>query len=111
MVSGARSRSRARGAARRRRVLSVLFAALAVPLGLALWTGLAAAWWAVLALLPITCAYLAVLFRNRRLMAEREINLAFFVGPHRAEVGLEDVFSVRYPEELEELRAASAGRY
>ena len=105
------SRSRARAAARRRRVLSVLFIALAVPLALALFTGSTAAWWVVLALLPLTCAYLAVLFRTRRLMAEREINVAFFGGPDRVETGLEDVFSARYAHEVEELPAVSAGRY
>jgi len=89
----------------------VLFVALAVPLALALLTGSTVAWWVVLALLPLTCAYLAVLFRTRRLMAEREINVAFFGGPDRVETGLEDVFTARYTQDVEELRAVSAGRY
>src|SRR5580693_520446 len=51
----ARSRSRARTIARRRRVLTILFAALAISVMVALVTGAAAAWWAVVALLPLEC--------------------------------------------------------
>jgi hypothetical protein len=61
----------------------------------ALVTGSAAAWWVTLAVLPVVCAYVAVLFRTRRRMAEREINLAFFGSSNRAMAGLEDVFAAR----------------
>jgi hypothetical protein len=106
-----RARSRAQAAARRRLVLTVLLFALAVPLLLALATGSTGAWWAVVALLPVVFAYLAVMFRARRLSAEREINVAFFGGPQRGEFGLDDMFPAAYAQEPAELRAVSAGRY
>jgi len=109
-----RSRSKARTAARRRLVLTVLFMALFVPVLAGLATGAAAAWWVAICLLPIVCTYLAVLFRARRLSAEREINVAFFGGPQRGEFGLDDMFPSGYEfpsaYEAEELRAAGAGR-
>ena len=89
-------------------MLTVLLVALAIPVLLGLATGAAAAWWVAVCLLPVVCAYVAVLFRTRRLSAEREINVAFFGGPQRGEFGLDDVFASGY--EAEELRAASAGR-
>jgi len=108
---GGRTRSRARAAARRRLVLTVLLVALGIPLLVALATGSVAAWWAVVSVLPLLCAYLAVMFRSRRLLAEREINVAFFGGPERGEFGLDDVFARSYPQEAEELPAVSVGRY
>ena len=66
---------------------------LAVPLVIALATGWAAAWWVVVAMLPVLGAYVAILVRARRLMAEREIDVAFFGPAGRAGSGLEDVFS------------------
>lgn len=104
-----RSRSRARTIVRRRRVLTVLFAALVVPALVALVTGSSAAWWVVVTLLPVVCAYLFVLFRTRRLMAEREINLAFGAG-ERHDAAMEDIFSGRLAPSGE-LKAAGAGRY
>ncbi len=62
----ARSRARAGTIARQRRVLSVMLLTLAVPLVIALATGWAAAWWAVVALLPVVCTYVAILMRTRR---------------------------------------------
>jgi Flp pilus assembly protein TadB len=105
-----RSRSRARTVARRRRVLTLLFAALVIPALVALVTGSSAAWWVVVALLPLVCAYLFVLFRTRRIMAEREINLAFGAGD-RDDTNLEDIFSGRLAHRGGELKAAGAGRY
>jgi hypothetical protein len=91
--------------------LTILFAALAISVLVALVTGAAAAWWAVVALLPLECVYLFVLFRTRRLMAEREINLAF-VGPgDRNNAALEDLFSGHSSHTDEELKAVGAGRY
>jgi hypothetical protein len=66
---------------------------LAVPLVVALATGWAAAWWVVVAMLPVLGAYVAILVRARRLMAEREIDVAFFGPAGRVAHGLEDVFS------------------
>jgi hypothetical protein len=97
-------------AARRRRVLGALLTALAVPALAAVVTGSSAAWWAVMVLLPIVCTYVAVLFRARRLMAEREINMAFFGGQDRFDGGLEDLFSARRASLADE-RAVGAGRY
>ena len=108
--TASRTASRSKIAARRRLVLSVLFVALGVPFLVAVATGSAAAWWAVLALLPLVCTYLAVLFRSRRLTAEREINVGFFGGSERGEFGLDDMFPSEYGE-AEELRAVGAGRY
>ncbi len=70
-----------------------MLSTLAVPLVVALVTGLSPAWWVVVALLPVLCAYLAILLRARRLMAEREIDVAFFGPAGRVAYGLEDVFS------------------
>ena len=67
-------------AQRRRHVVMVLGVALAASAMTAVATGSSAAWWAVLALLPLGCAYVAVLLRSRRIAAEREITQAFF-GP------------------------------
>jgi hypothetical protein len=92
-VPVARSRARASTIARQRRVLSVMLSTLAVPLVVALATGWAAAWWAVVALLPVLCTYVASLVRARRQMAEREIDVAFFGPAGRVAYGLEEVFS------------------
>jgi len=70
-----------------------MLSTLAVPLVVALATGWSAAWWVVVALLPVLCAYVAILVRARRLMAEREIDVAFFGPSGRVAYGLEDVFS------------------
>ena len=94
-VPAARSRARASTIARQRRVLSVMLSTLAVPLVVALATGWAAAWWAVVALLPVLCTYVAILVRARRQMAEREIDVAFFGPAGRVAHGLEEVFSGR----------------
>jgi len=107
----ARSRSRARTVVRRRRVLTLLFAALAVPTLVALATGSAAAWWVVVALLPVACAYLFVLFRTRRIMAEREINVAFCGRGERTDATLEDLFPAHAQPMGDGLRAVSGGRY
>ena len=107
-VGGPGPRRRRRGAvARQRRALLVIVAGLAAPALVALATGSATAWWVVLALLPVACTYLAVMFRARRLMAEREINIAFFGSSGRAITGLEEVFSGRY-EPLENVGAGAA---
>lgn len=92
-VPAARSKARAGTIARQRRVLSVMLLTLVVPLVVALATGWAVAWWAVVALVPVMCAYVAILMRTRRMMAEREIDVAFFGPAGRAGSGLEDVFS------------------
>jgi len=109
-----RSRSKARVAARRRLVLTVLLVALCLPVLVGLATGAAAAWWVAICLLPVVCTYLAVLFRTRRLSAEREINVAFFGGPQRGEFGLDDMLPSGYEfpagYEPDELRAAGARR-
>ena len=109
--SAARSRSRARAAYRRRRVLTVLFGAVTISALVALVTGAAAAWWVVVALLPLVCAYLAVLFRTRRLMAEREINVAFSGGATRTDATLEELFPGRSDHLADELGAVGSGRY
>lgn len=80
--------------------------ALAVPMLLALITGWTAAWWVVVVLLPLPSAYLAVLFRNRRLVAEREINVAFHGSSGMAEATLAELFSDPYEENPARLRAA-----
>jgi len=102
-------RSRANAAVRRRRALGALSLALAVPVVLGALTGSAAAWWVVVALLPVVCAYLAVLFRARRVLAEREINLAFLGTAGRAEPGLEGMFSTGHGLAMEDRGAVSAG--
>ena len=92
-VPVARSKARAGIIARQRRVLSVMLLTLAVPLVVALATGWAVAWWAVVALVPVMCLYVASLMRARRMMAEREIDTAFFGPAGRAGSGLEEVFA------------------
>jgi hypothetical protein len=107
-----RSKARAGAVARQRRVLSVMLATLAVPLVVALATGWAAAWWVVVALLPVLFAYIATVVRARRLMAEREINTAF-LGPYgRVAHGLEEVFAgAGEPGPLERMAAGGAGSF
>jgi drug/metabolite transporter (DMT)-like permease len=90
-----RSRPRANAAVRRRRVLTVLFSALAAPVLVALATGSMAAWWVVVALLPFVTTYLAVLFRTKRRIAEREINSAFYGSAGGTIIGLEEMFAGR----------------
>jgi hypothetical protein len=90
-------------------VLSFLLGALAVPVAIALATGSTAAWWVALALLPVVLAYVAVLFHARRMMAEREINLAFGGQSIRSLGDLEDIFAVRREEELEPMPIARVG--
>ena len=87
------ARAQADSAARRRRVLMVMAGAVAAPALVALATGSNAAWWGLLALVPVVLAYLGVLFRTRRHMAEREFNVAFFGRGRRGAAGLEEVFS------------------
>lgn len=89
------ARSRARSIARQRQVLAVLLVCLAIPALVAVATGSTAAWWVVLALLPLVCTYVAVLFRARRVQAEREFNVAFLGGSNVATMGLEEIFSAR----------------
>jgi hypothetical protein len=85
---------------------------LAVPLVVALATGWAAAWWVVVALLPVVMTYIAILVRARRLMAEREIDLAFFGPAGRVAHDLEEVFSgVGEHSPLERMAAGSAGSF
>ena len=94
---------------RRRQVLTVMAVALAVPALAAVATGSTAAWWAVAVLLPLVCAYLAVLFHNRRLLAEREINSAFLGSADRTEATLAELFAdpfEHFDEHPEQLRAA-----
>lgn len=80
-----------RVAARRRLVLSVLVAALAVATALAFSTGAGAAWWAVVALVPFLLGYLAVFTWLRGREAEREFKMAFL--PARGRLG--DPFAAR----------------
>lgn len=85
-----------RGAvARQRQVMAALAGALMLCLAVAVVTGASAAWWAVVALLPLACTYVAVLARCRRIAAEREISHAFF-GRAGAEKhglgGIEELF-------------------
>jgi len=90
-------------------VLTVLLGALMAPALVALATGSVAAWWVVVALLPLVCAYLAVLFRARRVMAEKEINVAFIGPVRRVPAGLEDVFSAnRGPDQLDQVAVGRA---
>jgi hypothetical protein len=90
----ARSR-RANAAVRRRRVLSVMLTAVSVPALVALATGSMTAWWVVVAMLPFLSTYVAILFRTRRRMAEREINVAFYGSAGGTIVGLEEMFTTR----------------
>jgi hypothetical protein len=92
VVEQARARAQAEAAARRRRLLTVVVAAVAAPALVALATGSDAAWWGFLVLVPVVLAYLGILFRNRRRMAEREFNVAFFGKSRRGAAGLEEVF-------------------
>jgi drug/metabolite transporter (DMT)-like permease len=73
----------------------VLFSALAAPVLVALATGSMAAWWVVVALLPFVTTYLAVLFRTKRRIAEREINSAFYGSAGGTIIGLEEMFAGR----------------
>jgi hypothetical protein len=86
---------RANATIRRRRVLTGMFIALAVPALVALATGSMTAWWVVVAMLPFVSTYVAVLFRTRRRMAEREINVAFYGSAGGTIVGLEEMFTAR----------------
>lgn len=72
--------------------MTALLTCLAIPLFLAFATGSSAAWWAVLVMLPLVAAYTAVLYRARRVMAEKEINAAFLGAPDRTEASLEELF-------------------
>jgi len=81
-----------RAATRRRNVLSVLFGALMVAIALGLATGAAGAWWAVIAVLPLACGYIALVARARRIAAEREFRMAFLPARVSA-AGLDDLFS------------------
>jgi hypothetical protein len=78
-----------------------MMGALAVAAAIGLATGSSAAWWVFVALLPVVCVYLAVLFRTRRLMAEREMNLAFLGSVNRGGHSSDDGFSLRDDEPLE----------
>jgi hypothetical protein len=103
-------RRRSHGAVRRRRVLVVLGLALVVPSVAGVLTGAAAAWWAVAALLPFACAYVAVVMHTRRRTAEREINIAFFGRASRTEASLEEVFTGELEQVPPRLRAVGGGR-
>ena len=86
---------RANATVRRRRVLTVMSTAVAVPALVALATGSMTAWWVVVAMLPFVSTYVAVLFRTRRRMAEREINVAFYGSAGGTIIGLEEMFTAR----------------
>lgn len=90
-----RAKARADAAARRRLVMTVLLVAFALPTLAAVVTGSALAWWAALIMLPLVCIYGAVVVRARRVMAEKEFNVAFLGGTNLVAPGLEDIFSVR----------------
>jgi len=89
------AKARADSAARRRLVMTVLLTALALPALVGLATGSTAAWWLVVALLPVVCTYAAVVMRAQRLMAEKEFNVAFLGGTNLGATGLEDIFAYR----------------
>jgi len=72
-----------------------MLTALSVPALVALATGSMAASWVVVAMLPFVSTYVAVLFRTRRRMAEREINVAFYGSAGGTIAGLEEVFATR----------------
>jgi hypothetical protein len=74
--------------------MNVVFALVAIPALLVLASGTVAAWWVVIGLLPLVCTYVTTLFHTRRMMAEREINMAF-IGPHDSAESMmsEDPFS------------------
>jgi hypothetical protein len=78
---------------RRRRVLELVLAAIAVPALVALATGSSAAWWVFVGMLPVFGVYLAIVLYARRVRAEREINVAFFGRASEADRSLDDVFS------------------
>ena len=86
---------RANATVRRRRVLTVMFTAVSAPALVALATGSMTAWWVVVAMLPFLSTYVAILFRTRRRMAEREINVAFYGSAGGTIVGLEEMFTTR----------------
>jgi hypothetical protein len=86
---------RANATVRRRRVLTVMVTAVCVPALVALATGSMTAWWVVVAMLPFLSTYVAILFRTRRRMAEREINVAFYGSAGGTIVGLEEMFTTR----------------
>jgi hypothetical protein len=80
---------------RQRRVVMTLCSAIILCSTLAILTGASAAWWALVGVLPVACAYMAVLLRARRIMAEREMTKAFFDGASgdwAAMGSLEDLF-------------------
>lgn len=107
-----RARARAVAAARRRLVMTVLLCTLALATLIALVTGSTAAWWVVVGLLPLVCTYAAVVLRARRLMAEKEFNVAFLGGTNLATASLEDIFAARPVPgsiDLRDLRQVSAG--
>ncbi|MGC8627489.1 MAG: hypothetical protein ACP5VR_08030 [Acidimicrobiales bacterium] len=84
--------------ARQRQVVGALVVTLVLCVVLAVATGATAAWWAVVALLPLTCAYMAVLARSRRISAEREISYAFFGDAgqeHLPPGGFEELFAAK----------------
>jgi hypothetical protein len=83
---------RSQAAVRRRQVMTALLVCLAVPLLLAVVTGSSGAWWAVVVMLPLVSAYTAVLYRARRLLAEKEMNAAFQGSASRPEATLEELF-------------------
>jgi hypothetical protein len=72
-----------------------MFTAISVPALVALATGSMTAWWVVVAMLPFVSTYVAVLFRTRRRMAEREINVAFYGTAGGTLAGLEEMFTAR----------------
>jgi hypothetical protein len=114
VVPSGRAKARADAAARRRLVMTVLLSALALPALVALATGSTAAWWVVVGLLPVVCTYVAVLFRARRLMAEKEFNVAFLGGSNLVAPGLEDIFAGHREAagaSYGHLSAVSAGSY
>lgn len=86
---------RANATVRRRRVLTVMCTAVSVSALVALATGSMTAWWVVVAMLPFVSTYVAILFRTRRRMAEREINVAFYGSAGGTIVGLEEMFTAR----------------
>jgi hypothetical protein len=111
VMPSAPKRARLDTAARRRRVLAVMVAAVAAPALVALATGSSTPWWFVLAVLPIVLAYLGFLLRARHLTAEREFNIAFFGRGRAGAAGLEEVFSARQGSQFEQVGAARASNW
>ncbi|MGH9104793.1 MAG: hypothetical protein ACRDZX_02955 [Acidimicrobiales bacterium] len=101
----------ARVAARRRRGFAAVIGLLSVMVLVAVVTGSSVAWWAFVAFLPVVCAYLAVLSRARRLMAEREINIAFLGGAERDEAGFDQLLRAPRGEGWDQRGAVGAGQY